>query len=108
MTAAIEERPQHMDALAEANRVRLRRAALKRAVKAGEISLAELLGDEAAQSMTITEALMAQNRWGRARAAKVLSPRQITGTRRVGSLTERQRAEILVAVGERTGASVFE
>ena len=59
--------PQHMRALAQANRVRLARAELKRQVAEGEATVAEIVlaGPWEAESMSIADLLMSQHRWGR-------------------------------------------
>src|SRR5436190_21324534 len=85
--------PQHMQALAHANRVRLARASLKRAVLAGEIDVAEVVEScpWEVETMTVGELLRSQRRWGRARARKFLSSLALNEKRELGRLTERQR-----------------
>jgi hypothetical protein len=85
--------PQHMRALERANQVRLARAALKRAVASGKISVAELVLESPweVESMTISELLRSQSRWGRTRARKFLSRLGLSENKPVGSLTQRQR-----------------
>lgn len=48
---------QTLEALQRANRVRLQRAGVKRALKAGKISLADALAHEATQTMTVWDLL---------------------------------------------------
>jgi hypothetical protein len=90
---------QHLRALEHANRVRLARAELKRRVAAGEISAAEVVLDSPwhADSMSISELLMAQRRWGRARCRRLLLSLGIPENKQLGTLTERQR-RILAAM----------
>lgn len=86
-------RPQHMRALARANEVRLARAELKRRVADGELSVSKIILEcpwEAA-SMTISDLLLSQRRWGDARCRKFLHGMSIPETKPLGSLTERQR-----------------
>jgi hypothetical protein len=85
--------PQHMRALAHANRVRLARAELKRSIKAGRAEPAQVvLGCPwQAETMTVGELLRSQRRWGRARARKFLSALALNENRELGKLTERQR-----------------
>jgi hypothetical protein len=66
--------PQHMQALQRANAVRLARAELKRRVAVGEISAAEVILDTPwqAESMTISDLLTSQRRWGHTRCRKFL------------------------------------
>ena len=74
MDAATMPGPQHMLALERANRVRLARAALKRKVAAGKVDVAEIVLSSPweTESMSISELLMSQKRWGRTRCRKFL------------------------------------
>ena len=74
-TASPMEAPQHMQALARANRVRLARAALKRSIAARRRSIRRRWSATApweTESMTLAELLTSQRRWGRTRARKFL------------------------------------
>ena len=73
-TLAPAPMPQHMEALAHANRVRLARAALKRSVAAGTVGAAEIVRScpWEVESMTVGELLRSQRRWGRTRVRKFL------------------------------------
>lgn len=86
--------PQHMRALAEANRVRLARAALKREVEAGRLDTADVVREcpWEVETMTVGELLRAQRRWGRTRARKFLSSLALSENRELGRLTLRQRS----------------
>lgn len=85
--------PQHMRALAHANRVRLARASLKRAILAGQLDTVEVVRTcpWEVETMTIGELLRSQRRWGRARARKFLSSLALNENRELGRLTQRQR-----------------
>jgi hypothetical protein len=85
--------PQHMQALAQANRVRLARAELKRQVAEGEADVAGIVLEcpWEAESMTIADLLMSQHRWGRTRCRRFLASIPMLETKTVGSMTERQR-----------------
>ena len=85
--------PQHMQALAQANKVRLARAELKRQVADGELSVAEVVLDSPweAESMTIADLLMSQHRWGRTRCRRFLQQLSMNETKTIGSMTDRQR-----------------
>jgi hypothetical protein len=85
--------PQHLQALARANRVRLARAALKRAVGAGDRDAAEIVLEcpWEAESMTISELLSSQRRWGRTRSRKLLQHLGMSENKQVGALVQRQR-----------------
>ena len=86
--------PQHMQALARANRVRLARAELKRSIGRGELDVAEVIEDVPweTESMTLAELLTSQRRWGRTRARKLLQTLALSENKRIGTLTPRQRA----------------
>lgn len=92
--------PQHMHALERANRVRLARAALKRSVGAGNIEAAEVLRScpWEVETMSVSELLRSQERWGRTRTRKFLVPLALNENREVGRLTLRQREMIARAL----------
>ena len=94
--------PQHLSALARANRVRLARAELKRRIADGEISAGDvvLACPWEVESMTVADLLASQRRWGATRCRKLLAALQISETRHVGALTQRQR----MALAERLTA----
>ena len=99
-TIAPTRMPQHMRALAEANRVRLARAALKRAVEAGDVDTAEVVREcpWEVETMTIGELLRSQRRWGRTRVRKFLFTMALNENRELGRLTERQRTMLARAL----------
>ena len=80
--------PQHMRALAQANRVRLARAELKRQVADGETTVADLVLEcpWEAESMAIADL-----RWGRTRCRRFLASISMSETKTISSMTERQR-----------------
>jgi hypothetical protein len=92
-TAIMTLEPQRLRALERANAVRLARAELKRRIADGEVSAAEVILDPPyeAGSWAICELLMSQRRWGSTRCRKFLSRNQITETKPLAALTERQR-----------------
>ena len=87
---------QHMRALAQANRVRLARAELKRQVAEGETSVADVVLEcpWEAESMTISDLLMSQHRWGRTRCRRFLAAIPMSETKTIGTMTDRQRREL--------------
>lgn len=95
-TAGPSIAPQHMRALAHANRVRLARAELKRAIKSGTAHPSDVVKGcpWQVETMTVGELLRSQRRWGRARARKFLTPLMLSENRELGKLTERQRNEL--------------
>lgn len=94
MTVSTIDAPQHMQALARANRVRLARAELKRSIARGDVEAADVIRDcpWETESMTLAELLTSQRRWGRTRARKFLLGLSLSENKRLGTLTERQRA----------------
>jgi hypothetical protein len=92
--------PQHMQALARANKVRLARAALKRDIGAGRRDIIEIVSQcpWEAESMTLAELLSSQRRWGKARSRKLIVQAGLTETKRLGTLTERQRRILAAAL----------
>jgi hypothetical protein len=91
--AMMTPEPQRLRALERANAVRLARAELKRRIADGEVSAADVILEppHEATSWAICELLMSQRRWGSTRCRKFLSRNQITETKPLGTLTERQR-----------------
>jgi hypothetical protein len=98
--SASSKAPQHLQALARANRVRLARAALKRAVGAGDREVAEIVLEcpWEAESMTISELLASQRRWGRTRSRKLLQHVGMSENKQVGALVQRQRTVLADAL----------
>lgn len=87
---------QHLRALERANQVRLARAELKRQIAAEEISASQVILDcpwEAA-SMSISDLLMCQRRWGRARCRRLLVSLGVPENKQIGTLTQRQRGAL--------------
>ena len=93
-TASAIPAPQHMQALARANRVRLARAELKRSIARGDLDAADVVREcpWETESMTLAELLTSQRRWGRTRARKFLLGLALNENKRLGTLTSRQRA----------------
>jgi hypothetical protein len=92
-----------MQALARANRVRLARAELKRSIGRGEVAVCDVIRDcpWETESMTLSELLTSQRRWGRTRARKLLQALALSENKRLGTLTPRQRALLASALGTR-------
>jgi hypothetical protein len=84
---------QHLRALEYANRVRLARARMKRKIAAGELSAADvvLTCPWQAHSMSVSDLLMSQKRWGRTRCRRLLMSLGVPENKQIGTLTERQR-----------------
>jgi hypothetical protein len=93
--------PQHLQALQRANAVRLARAELKRKVAEGGVSAAEVILSSPweAESMSVSDLLTSQRRWGSTRCRKFLQCVPIPENKPIGTLTDRQRralAQLLV------------
>ena len=106
-SATVGADQQHLRALEYANRVRLARARMKRKIAAGELSAADvvLTCPWQAHSMSISDLLMSQKRWGRTRCRRLLVSLGVPENKQIGTLTERQRlalAAVLTAKGSAT------
>jgi hypothetical protein len=101
---------QHMRALAQANRVRLARAELKKQVAEGDASVADVVLEcpWEAESMTISDLLMSQHRWGRTRCRRFLASIPMSETKTIGTMTERQRRALAGLLAGDPGNSVAE
>jgi len=95
-TATVAPGPQHLRALQRANEVRLARAELKRRVSSGETTVSEvvLTVPWETESMTISDLLTAQRRWGHTRCRRFLQGVPMSESKTVGSMTDRQRHAI--------------
>jgi hypothetical protein len=96
-TATVHAAPaQHLRALEQANRVRLARAELKRRIATEQTSVMEVILDcpWQAESMSISDLLMSQRRWGRARCRRLLISLGIPENKQIGKFTERQRGAV--------------
>jgi len=101
-TAMLDAGQQHLRALEHANRVRLARARLKRRIGSGEVSAAEVITScpWEAHSMSISDLLMSQKRWGHARCRRLLLSIGVPENKPVGTLTERQRMALATVLEE--------
>jgi hypothetical protein len=94
---------QHLRALERANRVRLARAELKRQIASSEVSASQVILEcpwEAA-SMSISDLLMCQRRWGRARCRRLLMSLSVPENKQIGTLTDRQRGALSAMLSAR-------
>lgn len=96
MTAVADPQPQHMSALAQANRVRLARAELKHQITEGQVTvgIVVLTVPWEVKTMAIMDLLMCQHRWGRTRCRRFLASIPMLETKTIGKMTERQRCEV--------------
>ena len=112
-TATVAAEQQHLRALEYANRVRLARARMKRRVASGELPAAEVIVTcpWQAHSMSISDLLMSQKRWGRARCRRLLVSLGVPENKQIGTLTERQRfalAAVLTTGGTQAASATGE
>ena len=86
-----------MDALERANRIRTARAQLKRDLKAGKVSIHQLLLDPPSylETAKVFDMLLAVPKYGRVKANKVLVQCRISPSKTIGGLSERQRTELV-------------
>jgi hypothetical protein len=105
-TAASDAAPQHLRALEQANKVRLARAELKRRVATQTTTVADVVLDcpWEAESMALSDLLMSQRRWGRARCRRVLISVGLPENKQIGTLTDRQRRALAATLRERATA----
>jgi hypothetical protein len=96
------EGPQHLQALQRANAVRLARAELKRRVADGDVSAAHVILSSPweADSMTVSDLLTSQRRWGSTRCRKFLQYLSIPENKTIGSMTDRQRRVLAALLSE--------
>jgi hypothetical protein len=88
---------QRMEALKRANDIRVKRAQLKKDLKAGNVQIEEILGapPEYVETAKVFDMLMAVPKFGRVKAARFLNTCRISQSKTVGGLSERQRAELI-------------
>lgn len=98
---------QPLRALERANRVRMARAQLKRAIAADIRSAADVVLEcpWEAESMTVSDLLTSQRRWGRARCRRLLLAVGLSESKPLGDLTHRQRTCLAAVLTAAPGAS---
>lgn len=104
MTTATLERPaaperslqQRRDAIRRANVIRVYRARMKRDIKAGRISVRQLIADPPAEieTMKVFNLLLAVPKVGRVRVDGMLKRCTVSPSKTLGGLSERQRREL--------------
>jgi len=94
---------QRMVALERANGVRIRRAQLKRDLKAGRVSIQTLLLDPPEYLLTakVFDILLAVPKYGRVKVNKVVTLCRISPSKTIGGLSERQRTELVALLRRR-------
>ena len=92
-----EGQPQHMAALAKANEIRIKRAAIKKDLKTGDLSIIDLLKNPPPEieNVALFDLLMCLRRWGRMRTLNLLTSLPISEDKRIGALTDRQKKQLI-------------
>ena len=95
--APIRSLSQRREALETANRVRMYRAQLKRDIKAGTVSVRDVLKNPPDEILTmkVTDLLLAVPMVGQTKANRALFRLRTSPSKTVGGLTVRQRRELL-------------
>lgn len=90
---------QRLDALIKADKVRSRRAVIKKEIKAGKISFQELLematGEDALAGMKVLTALECIPGIGKVKARRKLKEINVSEVRRIKGLNQKQRDALL-------------
>lgn len=92
---------QRLHALSRANEIRTQRAEVKRALRHGEVQIANLLIDSppCVQTASLAELLLAVRGFGKVRVRRLLAAAEISPRKQVDDLTERQLRALLFALG---------
>lgn len=90
-------RDQRMKALEMANEIRIKRAQLKRDLKAGKVRIDSLLLDPPSWlgSAKVFDIILAVPKYGRVKVNRILNSCRISPSKTIGGLSERQRAELV-------------
>lgn len=94
---------QRQAALAKAAAVRSERSAVKASLRAGTLSLGDLLaraekGDPIVTGLRVREVIMAMPGMGKVRTAAIMDSLGVAPNRRIAGLGQRQRADLLEAL----------
>jgi S13-like protein len=91
-----------MEALRRANEIRVRRAQLKKDLKAGQTRIQDILREppDYVSTAKVFDMLVAVPKFGRVKATRFLNQCRISQSKTVGGLSDRQRTE-LVALFDR-------
>ena len=98
---------QRMEALQKANAIRSQRAQLKKELKSGELDIVEVFQapPEFLKTAKVIDLLLVVPKFGRVKAARVLTRCRISQAKTVGGLSERQRTELFETLEKRFSAS---
>lgn len=94
---------QRTDALVLANRIRMRRAEIKRQMAAGTLTATEVLEnlERATDKMRALHLLMAIPKVGLVKARAAMRGMRIADSKTLGGMSDRQRAELIKYLGGR-------
>jgi hypothetical protein len=81
---------QRLDALEEANRVRVYRADVKYRIRAGKLDWRNLLDDVDLQTMKVAELLLQVPKVGPVKVKKILDLARVSPSKTLGGMTDRQ------------------
>ena len=95
--APVRSLDQRMEALKRANDIRVKRAQLKKDLKSGATSIDEILREppEFVSTAKVFDMLIAVPRFGRVKTGRLLNQCRISQTKTIGSLSDRQRHELI-------------
>ena len=95
--APLRSLDQRMEALRRANEIRVKRAKLKKDLKAGLVQIESILRSPPAyvETAKVFDILMAVPKFGRVKAGRFLTQARISQSKTVGGLSDRQRAELI-------------
>jgi len=103
-TATSASQLDRLQALERANEIRRARARLKRRIGAGQLTAAQVILEcpPEAQRWPVAGLLACQQHWGKTTCNKFLARNQISETKRIGELTERQRRVLAAELAQRS------
>ena len=88
---------QRLDALRKANEIRAGRSQLKKDLASGHVQIADVIArpPACAETERVSVLLLAIPKYGNARVSRLLAKTRISDSKRLASLTDRQRAELI-------------
>ena len=96
-------RDQRMRALEAANQIRIRRARLKKDLKAGKVQIERLLLDppDYLESAKVFDLMLAVPKYGRVKVNRILNQCRVSPSKTIGGLSARQRSELVAMLRRR-------
>ena len=95
--AAPARSAQRLEALRKANEIRVGRAQLKKELATGVVRIDEILAQppDCAKTERVSVLLLAVPKYGSVRVSRLLTKTRISDSKRLGGLSDRQRAELI-------------